>query len=44
MASVACFYTDKTALLMKNSFFSKIAADCGISLSCFLEVEVILEV
>ena len=30
---------------MKNSFFfSKMAADRGISLLCFLEVEVILEV
>ena len=29
---------------MKNVFFSKMAADRGISLSCFLEVEVILEV
>ena len=29
---------------MKNCFFSKMAADRGISMSCFLEVEVILEV
>ena len=30
---------------MKNSFFfSKMAADSGINLSCFLEVEVILDV
>ena len=31
---------------MKNSvfFFSKMAAGCDINLSCFLEVEVILEV
>ena len=39
-------FTGKTALLMKSScfFFSKMAADRGISLLCFLEVEVILEV
>ena len=29
---------------MKNSFFSKMAVNCGISLLCFLGVEVILEV
>ena len=29
---------------MKNPFFSKKAADGGISSSCFLNVEVILEV
>ena len=29
---------------MKNSFFSKMAGDRGISLLCFFEVEVIFEV
>ena len=37
-------FTMKMALLMKSSFFLKMAAERGISLSCFLEVEVILEV
>ena len=30
--------------MKKRFLFSKMAADCGISLSCFLEEEVILEV
>ena len=38
-------FTGKKTLLMKNSFFySNMAADLGVSLSCFLEEEVILEV
>ena len=38
-------FTGKMALLMKNCcFFSKMAGDPGISLLCFFEVEVILEV
>ena len=37
-------FTGKTALLMWNSFFSKMAGDRGISLLCFFEVDVILEV
>ena len=37
-------FTGKATLLMKNLAFFKMAADRGISLSCFLEVEVILEV
>ena len=38
-------FTGKTALLMKNSFFfSKMAGDRCISLLCFFEVRVILEV
>ena len=44
-AAESLFFTGKTALLMKNSFFfSKMAGDRGISLLCFFEVEVILEV
>ena len=39
------FFTGQTALLMKTSFFfPKMAGDRGISLLCFFEVEVILEV
>ena len=38
-------FTGKMALLMKNSFFfSKMAGNRGISLLCFFEIEVILEV
>ena len=37
-------FTGKTALLMKNSFFTKMAGDRGISLLWSFEVEVILEV
>ena len=43
-AAESLLFTGKTALLLKNSFFSKMAGDCGISLLCFFEVEVILEV
>ena len=43
-AAESLLFTGKTALLMKNSFFSKMAGDRGISLLCFFEVEVILEV
>ena len=44
LAADSLIFTGKTALLMKNSFFSKMADDRGISLLCFFEVEVILEV
>ena len=43
-AAESLLFTGKTALLMKNLFFSKMAGDRGISLLCFFEVEVILEV
>ena len=43
-ACKSLLFTGKTALLMKNSFLSKMAGDRGISLLCFFEVEVILEV
>ena len=39
---VSLLFTGKTVLLMKNSvFLSKMVADRGISLQCFLEVEAI---
>ena len=44
MASVACFLQGKGPFDEELVFFSKMAADRSISLSCFLEVEVILEV
>ena len=44
MASVACFLQENGPFDEELVFFSKMAADSGISLSCFLEVEVILEV
>ena len=43
MASVACLYVESDHF-DEELFFSKMAADRGISLSCFLKVEVILEV
>ena len=40
-AAESLLFTGKTALLMKHSFFSKMAGDRGISLVCFFfEVEV----
>ena len=45
MLSVARFFMGKKDLLMKNSPFSKTAADCGIIMSHFyLEAEVIVAV
>ena len=41
-AAESLLFTGENALLMKNSFFSKMAGDRGISLLCFFEVEVIL--
>ena len=41
MVSVACFLQGKNDEEVR--IFSKMAADRGISLSCFFEVEVILE-
>ena len=38
------FYRENCSFDDKHCFFSKMAADCGIRLSCFLEVAVILEV
>ena len=44
MASVACFLQGNSPFDEELVFFSKMAADIGINLSCFLEVDVILEV
>ena len=44
MASVACFLQGISHFDEETRFFSKIAADRGINLSRFLEVDVILEV
>ena len=44
MASIACFLQGKRLFDEELAFYSKMAADHGISLSCFLEVDVILEV
>ena len=44
MASVACFLQEKDPFDEELVFFSKMAADRGITLLSFLEVEFCLEV
>ena len=44
MASVACFLQENSPFDEELCFFSNMDADHAISLSCFLEVDVILEV